>query len=191
MTRLSLKESLFLGFCAVFILLFRVVLRLHLHIPGHSMLFTVFFLFLARGCVDYRGASTCTGLLAGIGAFALGLGKIGPILIPAFVLPGVVIDLGALLLPKLFSSFFLCVLVAASASATKFIITLSQDLLLGMDKKVLVQHAAFEAGTAMVFGILAGLCVVPVIRRLKAYGLVGGNMPKASAGMYNREGEKK
>lgn len=186
MRRLSLKESLFLGFCAVFILLFRVVLRLHLHIPGHSMLFTIFFLFLARGCVDYRGASTCTGLLAGLGAFALGLGKMGPVLIPAFVLPGVVIDLGVMLIPKMFNSYVLCVLVAVSASATKFIITLIQDLLLGMDKTVMVQHAAFEAGTAMLFGTLAGLCVVPVIRRLEAYGLVGRNMPKSSAGIEKR-----
>jgi hypothetical protein len=173
MTRLPLKESLFLGFCAVFILLFRVVLRLHLHIPGHAMLFTVFFLFLARGCVNYRAAATCTGLLSGLGAFALGLGKAGPILIPAFVLPGMIIDLGAFLLPGLFRSRILCVLVAAAASATKFIMTLAQDLLLGMDKKVMVQHAAFEAGTAMIFGIVGGLLVVPVIRRLKAYGLVG------------------
>jgi hypothetical protein len=179
MTRLPLKESLFLGFCAVFILLFRVVLRLHLHIPGHAMLFTVFFLFLARGCVGYRGAATCTGLLAGLGAFALGLGHSGPILIPAFVLPGMAIDLGALLLPGLFRSSVLCVLVAAAAAATKFIMTLSQDLLLGMDKKVLVQHAAFEAGTAMFFGIIAGLLVVPVIRRLKAYGLVSQGVGKS------------
>jgi hypothetical protein len=180
MTRLPLKESLFLGFCAVFILLFRVVLRLHLHIPGHAMLFTVFFLFLARGCVNYRGAATCTGLIAGLGAFALGLGKAGPLLIPAFALPGMAIDFGALLLPGLFRSQILCVLVAAAASTTKFVMTLAQDLLLGMDKKVMVQHAAFEAGTAMIFGIVAGLLVVPVIRRLKAYGLVGQRLEKNS-----------
>ncbi len=154
------------------------------------MLFTVFFLFLARGCVDYRGASSLTGLLAGLGAFALGLGKSGPILIPAFVLPGMVIDLGALLLPGLFRSRTLCVLVAAIASATKFIMTLAQDLLLGMDKKVMVQHAAFEAGTAMLFGIVAGLLVVPVIRRLKAYGLVGQPMRKTLDDIQQKEGKK-
>ena len=190
MTRLPLKESLFLGFCAVFILLFRVVLRLHLHIPGHAMLFTVFFLFLARGCVNYRGAATCTGLIAGLGAFALGLGKAGPMLIPAFVLPGMVIDLGTLMLPGLFSSRVLCVLVAATASATKFIMTLVQDLLLGMDKKVLVQHAAFEAGAAMLFGLVAGLLVVPVIRRLKAYGLVGQRLEKTLKNIQHIEEEQ-
>jgi len=172
MTRLPLKESLFLGFCAIFILFFRVALRLHLHIPGHSMLFTIFFLFLARGCISYRAASTCTGLLAGLGAFALGLGKSGPMLIPAFVLPGMVIDLGALLLPGMFRSYSLCILVAAIASTTKFIIIYAQNLLLGMDKTVMLQHALFEAGTAMIFGVIAGLLIVPVVNRLKAYGLV-------------------
>ena len=33
---LPLKEALFLGFCAVFILFTRAALRLHLGIPGHA-----------------------------------------------------------------------------------------------------------------------------------------------------------
>ena len=177
MRQLPLKESLFLGFCAIFILFSRVALRLHLHIPGHAMLFIVFFLFLARGCVGYRASATFTGLLAGLGAFALGLGKSGPMLIPTFVLPGMVVDMGALLLPGLFQSSLLCTFIAALASATKFLGTYAMDWLLGMDRKVMVQHAVFEAATAMVFGILAGLLVVPVIRKLKAHGLVPEKPP--------------
>ena len=41
MNRISLKESLFLGFCAVFVLLSRGALRLHLGISGHVMFSTV------------------------------------------------------------------------------------------------------------------------------------------------------
>lgn len=47
--RLPLKDALFLGFCAVFAVLVRVVLRLHLHISGHAMIIKVFFLMLGRG----------------------------------------------------------------------------------------------------------------------------------------------
>jgi len=44
---LPLKEALFLGFCAVFILFTRAALRLHLGIPGHAMFFTDESLFLS------------------------------------------------------------------------------------------------------------------------------------------------
>lgn len=190
MRQLPLKESLFLGFCAIFIIFFRVALRLHLHIPGHAMFFTVFFLFLARGCVGYQASATFTGLLAGLGAFALGLGKSGPMLIPAFVMPGMMIDLGALLLPTLFQSFLLCTFVAALASSTKFFGAYAIDWLLGMDRKVMVQHALFEAGTAMVFGIAAGLLVVPVIRKLKAHGIISGTSPKSLSVQSTKEGKR-
>lgn len=73
--RLALKESLFLGFCAVFILLTRVIFRLHLSISGHVMFFTVLFLMIARGSVAYSFAATFTALLAGVGAMVLGIGR--------------------------------------------------------------------------------------------------------------------
>lgn len=174
MSKLPLKESLFLGFCAVFILVFRAGLRLHLHIPGHAMFFMIFFLMLARASVDYRAASSFCGLLAGLGALVLGLGKAGPMILPKFVLPGLVIDLGALLLPHLFESTLLCLVVAALASATKFLGTYALDWLIGMEGQVRLQHALFETGTAMIFGIAAGLLVVPVIRQLKAHGVISG-----------------
>jgi hypothetical protein len=180
MTRLPLKTSLFLGFCAVFILFFRAVLRLHLQVSGHAMFFTVFFLFTARGCVRYRPAATFTGLLAGLGALALGLGKAGPLVLTKFVLPGLMIDLGALLLPNLFQSYFQCALIASLASSTKFLDTYVLDWLIGMDRGVMLRHASLEAGTALLFGLAAGLLVVPVIRQLKAHGLVSGDKVKTA-----------
>lgn len=175
MTRLPLKASLFLGFCAVFILFFRAGLRLHLKISGHAMFFTIFFLFMARGCVRYRLAATFTGLLAGLGALVLGLGKAGPLVLSKFVLPGLMIDLGALFLPNLFQSYILCVLIAVLASSTKFLDSYVLDWLIGMEPGVMLRHALLEAGAAVLFGLPAGLLVVPVIRKLKAHGLVSGN----------------
>lgn len=64
MKHLSLKDALFLGFCAVLIVAARAALRLHLKIPGHSMLFTLFFLLLARGCVRHNLATSFTTLLS-------------------------------------------------------------------------------------------------------------------------------
>jgi hypothetical protein len=172
MSKISLKESLFLGFCAVFVLLSRGALRLHLGISGHAMFSTMFFLLIARGCVPRFFSATITGLFAGVAAMALGMGKGGPLLLMKFVLPALVVDLGAAVLPLMFQSYLLCALVAAIASATKFIDTYVVDLLVSMNQDIILQHAFLEAGPAVLFGVAGGLFVPPVIRRLKAYGVI-------------------
>ncbi len=170
--RLSLKDALFLGFCAVFILVTKTALRLHLKIPGHSMFFTVFFLMLARGCVQNGFAATFCGLLAGIMTMILGMGKGGPLLIIKFLLPGLAVDGMALFLPGLFQSLPLCALTAALAGATRFLSTYAVDILTGMDPDVLMQHIFIQSSGNLIFGIAGGLLVPPVIRKLKAYGTI-------------------
>jgi hypothetical protein len=170
--RLSLKDALFIGFCAVFAVLTRVVMRLHLHVSGHAMLPTVFFLMLARGTVRYRFGATFAGLLAGSAAIFLGFAKSGPFILVKYLLTAIVIDLLALLLPLAFRSYLLSALIGAAAGATKFFTEYGTNYLLGMDPVVNLQRSLLEAGGAVLFGTLAGLAVPVVIRRLKAYGVI-------------------
>jgi hypothetical protein len=170
--RLSLKDALFIGFCAVFAVLVRVVMRLHLRISGHAMLPTVFFLMLARGSVRYRFGATFAGLLAGTAAIFLGFAKSGPFILVKYLLSAVVIDLLALLLPWAFRNYFFSALLGAAAGATKFFTEYGTNVLLGMDPVVNLQRSLLEAGGAVFFGTLAGLGVPVVIRRLKAYGVI-------------------
>lgn len=170
--RLPLKDALFLGFCAVFAVLSRVVLRLHLHISGHAMIIKIFFLMLARGCTPCPYGASFTALLAGTAAMFLGFAKAGPLIIVKYLVTGMVIDVGALLLPVLFRSYVLCALVAAVASSTKFFTAYAINALAGMDPVVNMQRSLLEAAGAVVFGIAGGLLVPVVIRRLKAYGVI-------------------
>jgi hypothetical protein len=175
MHRLSLRDMLFLGFCAVLLVVTKGGFRWHLGISGHAMLFTVFFLLLSRGCVPVRLAATTTGLLAGVAAVALGMGKGGPLILLKFLLPAMVIDLGALLLPGLPGSYLLCALIGALAGATKFFSAVVVDLLVGVDPVIALQHAALEAAAAVPFSVAGALCLPPVIRRLRAYGVLFSN----------------
>jgi hypothetical protein len=170
--KLSLKDTLFLGFCAVFILCAKAALRLHLKIPGHSMFFTVFFLFIARGCVQHRLAATFSGILAGIMAVILGMGKGGPLILIKFALPGLVVDLMAFILPGLFESILLCMITAGLAGATRFISTYLIDFLAGMDNEILLQHALIKSASNILFAMAGGMAVPTVIKKLKAYGAV-------------------
>lgn len=175
--KISLQQSLFLGFCAVFIVLTRVGLRLHLGISGHAMLFTIFFLMLARACVSHRLAASYTGVLAGVIAMALGIGQGGPLILTKFLFPALVIDGACALRPRLLHGYAGCATLAVAAAATKFLSIALTDWLVGMDTTVLAQHAALKSAAAVVFGLLGGLLVPPVVRGLKARGVIRDAQP--------------
>lgn len=169
---LPLKDLLFIGFCAVLILATKIALRLHLRIPGHSMFFAIFFLMLVRGIVSYKFSATLTGFLSGLMTMLLGIGKGGPIIIMKFLLPGAVIDFGAMLLPIMFERYLLCAIISACAASTKFIITYLVDVIMGMDKTIGIQHSLLKTLFGMLFGITGGVIVPSVIKKLKAYDVI-------------------
>jgi hypothetical protein len=168
----SLRDSLFIGFCAVFLVCARAALRLHLKIPGHSMVFTVFFLFIARGCVPFRWAGTLCGFLSGLMALTLGMGNGGPLILLKFVVPGLVVDGMALVFPRMFQSIPLCALTGVFAGATQGMIGFTVDYLMGMDTAVLMQHALIKSTGNILFGAAGGLAVPGVLQKLQAYGVV-------------------
>jgi len=94
------------------------------------------------------------------------------ILLLNFVLPGAIIDASARIVPGLFTSYTKCALVGAVAGATKFAGSATMDLLVGMDRAIVVQHALLESLAALLFGIAGGLCIPPVLRRLEARGAI-------------------
>ena len=136
------------------------------------MFFTIFFMLIARGCVHNRLAATFTGMLAGIMAMILGMGKGGPLLIIKFMLPGLVVDLMAFIIPGLFNSVMLCVLTAGLAGSTRFISTFVVDIMVGMNADIVLQHALFKSAANIAFAMAGGAMVPSVIRKLKAYGAV-------------------
>ena len=173
MKPLSLKDALFLGFCAVLIIAARAALRLHLKIPGHSMLFTLFFLLLARGCVRNNLAASFTALLSGIMALILGMGKGGPLILIKYLLPAMVVDaMAAVLAGGLFQSVMLCVLTAVLAASTRFVSDAAMDMLAGMDWNIVVRHAGLQTACNVVFGAIGALGVPAVLRKLRAFGAI-------------------
>lgn len=169
---LELKEALFLGFCGVCILLAKMAFRWKLHIPGHSMFFVLFFLVLAKGCVRHSFSASFTALLAGLMALLLGMGSGGPAHLLKYLVPGLVLDGFGRLLPGLSRRYLPCLIAAAAASFSKFFGNAAVDLLVGMDTAILLQHALLQTLGAVLFGIPGGLLAIPVMRRLKAHGMV-------------------
>lgn len=177
--RFRLREALFLSFCATFIVIAKAILRLHLHVTGHSMLFTMFFLILARGAVPRKGAATFVGLIAGLLSLILGMGaKSGPLVVLKFLLPGLVIDIAAALYPMLAHRYIACVIAAAAAAGSRVIILAMVDWLVGMDLELVLQHIVLSSIMNIAFGAIGGAMVPPVVRRLAANGLIPSAGPE-------------
>ncbi|MBN1932962.1 MAG: hypothetical protein JW786_15270 [Desulfobacterales bacterium] len=169
----TLREALYLCFCATFIVITRATLRLHLHITGHAMFFMMFFLILGRGCVPKKGAATFIGLIAGLLSLLLGVGgKQGPLVILKFLFPGFIVDCAGIIYPTLAISYPACAIVGGLASLGRVIIILFIDYLIGMELTIVMQHAVITSSMNTIFGILGSLMVPSVVRRLIAYGLV-------------------
>jgi len=170
--KFSLREAIYLGFCAAFIIITRVMLTVHLKIPGHAMFFTMFFLLLGRGSVPKTGAATMVGLIAGLLSALLGLGKEGPLVALKFLLPGVIVDVGGAVYRGLPSSYAASAIVGTIASASRFVLFLAIELLMGMEKELVLGQAVFSFILYIIFGGLGSLMVPPIIRRLKANQLI-------------------
>lgn len=170
--RFSLKDAIFLGFCAVFVVITRAGLRLHLNIPGHAMFFMCFFLLLAVGCVPKMWAATIVGLVAGVVAILLGMGQGGPIMLLRFLFPAIIVDCGRLVYPRMTTNFLACAVVAVLAAASRFVTIVVPDMLAGMEWAVVAGHAVVSTLMGMAFGGLGALMVPAIVRRLKAHHMV-------------------
>ena len=71
----------------------RALLRLPLHVPGHSGVLWMAFLIVGRGLVRRPTAGTMIGLVTGIVAVALVPGKEGVLTAVKYLVPGITVDL--------------------------------------------------------------------------------------------------
>ena len=168
----SLQNALFLGFCAVLIVAAKLFFRWHLNISGHSMFFIAFFLLLAKAVVPKRWAASTVGLWAGLMVVVLGLGKGGPLQLTKYLFPALAVDFGGTLVPRWAGSVWGCALLGLAAGAGKFLANVFIDWLVGMDMGVLLLHATIKAVGGLFFAVLGSLLVPPVLKRLRAHGLL-------------------
>jgi len=170
--RFSLREALLLGFCATFIILTRAGLRLHLHMPGHVMFFTMFFFLLARGFVPKIGAVTLVGLITSLASVLLGMGMGGPMVLVKFLLPALVVEVAGAIAPAFVGSMLACAAVGVIASVIRVGASTALEWLIGMEQEIMLKKALFSAVMNGLYGGLGSLAVPSIIRRLRKNGLI-------------------
>jgi len=168
----TLREMLVLGFCASFIVIARMVFRLHLHITGHVMFFTLFFLVISKGAVPKLWSATVVSFFAGVLLMFVGIGKGGPLVIIKMILPGILVDVCGFLIPGVGFGYLASIATGAIAGASRFLSLAIVDRVMGMEWAIILQHAAAGAFFNVLFGCLGAAMVPSVLRRLKTAGLI-------------------
>lgn len=95
----STFELILLALMSALVVVAKIVLHLPLRLPGHSGVFWMAILIVARGLVPKPGALSLVGLTSGLLAAFLGLGDLGPVYtFFGYLASGVAVDLMALFL---------------------------------------------------------------------------------------------
>ena len=176
----TLQESLFLGFCSLLILSTKLLLRLNLKVPGHSMFFLILFLLLAALCVRKPWSATMAAVMAGLLGMFTGSGKLGPLGLVSYVLPALVVDFCVPFLQRSRRSLLAFACAGFLAAGARAPVSLFSEWMGGMDLQVLFLSTAIKTGSGMVFGALGALPVPALLTKLEARGLLPTSNPNDS-----------
>ncbi|GIU50409.1 hypothetical protein TUM4438_36310 [Shewanella sairae] len=168
----DLQDALFIGFCATLLVVLKSMLRLKLGLSGHSMFLMTFFYLICYGVVNRVGAMTACGLLAGLVAMMLSVGKGGPMILLKFGLPAMAMDLALLFMAGAFSlrwRTIVLALIGCLAWAGKGLIS---NLLVGMSSQVALAEFGLSFIQGGAFAVAAALLIPTVLRRLHAHDLL-------------------
>lgn len=171
---LTMQEALFAGFCALSIILTRVVLDFHIKVPGHTMFLMIFLLCVGRGCIRRPHAATLIAALVGLISILTGPGKSGFLIFFKMLAPGLVLDLCLIFAPKALHTPWKAGVAGFLAAFARFPVQLVVNLLVGMELAVALPHSALKSVSGALFGLAGGFLAPFVIRRLERSGLLPG-----------------
>ncbi|KPZ70445.1 hypothetical protein AN944_02193 [Shewanella sp. P1-14-1] len=171
----TLQNALFIGFCATLLVAIKSMMRMKLGLTGHSMFLMSLFYLVCYGATNKIGSMTLCGLLAGLLAMILGVGKGGPFILLKFALPAFAMDVALIFIANLFSLRWRCILLAVIGSIAWASKSWIQNLLVGMDPQVALVQFGVSSFKGGLFAIAGALLVPIIINRLDAHDLITRN----------------
>jgi hypothetical protein len=164
---LSLRDLLLLALVAALCILAKLVLRVPLHVPGHSGVLWVALFVIGRGLVDKRGAGVLLGLIAGLLAQFAGFGDVGPLEWTKWLAAGVILEVLTLALPGDLRGFPKAIVVGAALHLGKLAALLLAGMILQVPFSILFLGLGLSATTHVLFGALGGFLGALGLRELR------------------------
>lgn len=165
---LTLRDLILLALIAALCMLAKQVLRIPIHIPGHSGVLWVALFVVARGLVDKRGAGLLLGIVTGLLAMFMGFGaNQGPFEWTKWVAAGATLDVMAAVLPGELRSPLKAALVGAAVHLAKLTAMVLVSLMLRLPLAIIALGLGWSATTHVVFGVVGGLLGALALRELR------------------------
>lgn len=164
---LSLADILRLTMFGVLVAILNEVLRLPMHLPGHTSLWWMGVLVLGKGLIPKRGGGIIMGIVSGVLAVFFGLGSEGIFVFFTYFAPGLMLDILGPIFRNRWDSPFVAVVCSIFASLSKLAANMIIGILLDMPMVFLTLGLGYSAVTHTLFGGLGGFLAVILIRRLK------------------------
>ena len=166
----STFELILLALFSSLVVVSKIVLHLPVRLPGHSGVFWMAILIVARGLVPKPGALSLVGLTSGLLAAFMGLGDIGPIYtFFSYLASGVGVDLLAWFLGGV-DNLVVAGLVGIVGNVAKMLVKLAVAALMQIPAGFVAMGLLFSFITNTAAGALGGVLGWLILRALKRAG---------------------
>jgi LytS/YehU family sensor histidine kinase len=166
----STFELILLALFSSLVVVSKIVLHLPLRLPGHSGVFWMAILIVARGLVPKPGALSLVGLTSGLLAAFMGLGDLGPIYtFFSYLASGVAVDLMALFLGSM-DNVVVAGLAGIVGNVAKMLVKLLMAVALQIPAGFVAFGLLYSFITNSVAGLLGGVLGWLILRALRRAG---------------------
>ena len=164
---LTLRDLLLIALVAALCMVAKAVLRIPIHVPGHSGVLWVALFIICRGLVDKRGAGILLGGVAGMLAQFMGFGDVGPLEWTKWLAAGIVLEVLTLIVPGDLRSFPKAIIIGAALHLGKLAALTIAGVILQVPFALLFLGLGYSATTHVLFGALGGFLGALGLRELR------------------------
>lgn len=166
----STFELILLALFSSLVVVSKIALHLPVQIPGHSGIFWMAILVVARGLVPKTGALSLVGVTSGLLAAFMGLGDLGPLYtFFSYLASGVAVDLTALFLGGV-DHVLVTGLVGAVGNVAKMLVKLLMATTMQIPAGFVALGLLYSFLTNALAGVLGGLLGWLILRALRHAG---------------------
>ena len=143
------------------------ILQLPLHMPGHTSIWWMGVLLLGKGLVRKNGSGIIMGIVSGILAVILGLGKEGMFVFFKYFIPGMLLDFLAPLYMYKLESMALGAICGALISLSKLAASIVVGMIINIPLIFLTLGLGYVAICHVIYGAVGGVLAAIILKRLK------------------------
>jgi hypothetical protein len=165
--RFSLRDGVVLSLIAALVFLTKTLVKIPLHIPGHSGMVWIALMVVGAGLVRRPGAGLVIGLVAGLLVTLFGFGRDSLLEWAKYAAAGLTLDVVGALLGNRFDNPIVAAIAGGAAHLAKLVTMVVIGLLLRLPAAFLGLGLGLAATTHLVFGVVGGIVGAFLVRELR------------------------